>query len=417
MSWQDRVRQAAYNSPSGIRVEFTYENVGLEFDNRGTAFNYPNSDGSYIQDLGHTGRRYPFNIIFWGDNYDQEADFFLSLLEEGGVGKLEHPLYGVINVVPLGTIARRDNLKTAANQCIISLTFWETLEDANPNTEQSAQSEVFVNLGTYNEAAAQFFVDLSSLDTVSEQVGVLGQIKALYNNVKQGLRSVADTIESVQKTFNAIFDAINSSIDLLIKTPLTLANQLIALAETPARAATDIRARLDAYGNLLDQTIQRADGLPRVYGFSDDKDNSNKFHADELHATTFVASLIASVVNNTFETAQDAVGAADFILTKFDEVTEWRDLNYDSLQEIDTGESYQQLQNLVSIAVGFLVQISFNLKQARSITLTSPRSIIDLVGELYGTVDSELDFFIQSNNLSGSDILELPRGKTVVYYV
>jgi len=71
----------------------------------------------------------------------------------------------------------------------------------------------------------------------------------------------------------------------------------------------------------------------------------------------------------------------------------------------------------VALTAGFLVEISFNLKQERRIILTRNRSIIDLVAELYGTVDDQLDFLISSNDLSGSEILEVPKGREIVYYV
>ena len=40
----------------------------------------------------------------------------------------------------------------------------------------------------------------------------------------------------------------------------------------------------------------------------------------------------------------------------------------------------------------------------------------DLDAELYGSVDDRLDFLIESNGLTGSEILELPRGRAIVYY-
>jgi len=64
-----------------------------------------------------------------------------------------------------------------------------------------------------------------------------------------------------------------------------------------------------------------------------------------------------------------------------------------------------------------LVFISFSLKQERSLVLDRSRTIIDVVAELYGSVDDQLDFFINSNGLTGSEILELPKGKQVVFYV
>ncbi len=86
-------------------------------------------------------------------------------------------------------------------------------------------------------------------------------------------------------------------------------------------------------------------------------------------------------------------------------------------EQIDTGGAYQQLQDAVALTAGFLVEISFSLKQERVIILDRNRTIIDLAAELYGSIDDQLDFLISSNDLSGSEILELPRGREIVYYV
>ena len=91
MSWNDRLKQAAYNSPSGARVVFDYENERKSFDKKTTAFNFPDADGTLIQDMGHTGRRYPMRVFFWGDDYDVLAKVFEAALQERGAGKLEHP--------------------------------------------------------------------------------------------------------------------------------------------------------------------------------------------------------------------------------------------------------------------------------------------------------------------------------------
>ena len=79
--------------------------------------------------------------------------------------------------------------------------------------------------------------------------------------------------------------------------------------------------------------------------------------------------------------------------------------------------AYQQLQEAAALTAGFLVFISFSLKQERRLVLDRARTVIDLAAELYGSVDDPLDFFIASNRLSGSEILELPIGREVVYYV
>lgn len=417
MNWQNRIRQAAYTAPSGERQTFTYENVSFSFDRKTTAFNFPDVDGTYIQDLGRTGRRYPFVIFFNGDDYDQDAERFESLLLEKGVGKLEHPTYGVINVVPFGTISRRDDLKTAANQAVFNVTFWETIDLIFPPSQSSPTDDVFITLFEYNQQAADFYAAQMDLGDVPKELTAIQQFKALLNRTKARLQVIADTIENVQKQFNNIFNSINSSIDLLIKTPLTLASQTIALIQSPARAAANIQARLDGYKNLFDDTVRQASGVFNIYTTDGDSTNSNNFHNDELYAMSYISASVLSVVNNTFETSTQAIEAAESIIDQFEDLIEWRDLNYESLEQIDTGESYQKLQETVAICVGFLVQISFTLKQERIIVLDRNRTIIDLASELYGEVDEQLDFLINSNNLSGLEILELPRGRTIKYYV
>lgn len=96
----------------------------------------------------------------------------------------------------------------------------------------------------------------------------------------------------------------------------------------------------------------------------------------------------------------------------------WRDSAYVSLDLTDTGAAYPELLDAVALAAGYLVEISFSLRQERALVLASDRAVVELCAELYGTTDDEtLDFFIASNAFTGSEILSVPRGRRVVYYV
>ena len=208
-----------------------------------------------------------------------------------------------------------------------------------------------------------------------------------------------------------MYDSISAGIDTLVRDPLTLAFQTTQLLQTPALALANIQARLDAYGGLVDQIT----GTIRVPGL--DSENANSFQTDDLFASTNVTGIIVSVVNTQFETKTEALNAAEALLDISEQLTAWRDANYNSLGQIDTGGAYQQYEQAVSLAAGFLVQISFSLKQERRITLDRNRTIIDLAAELYGEVDAQLDFLIRSNDLTGSEILELPAGREIVYFI
>ena len=87
------------------------------------------------------------------------------------------------------------------------------------------------------------------------------------------------------------------------------------------------------------------------------------------------------------------------------------------MQLVDTGESYAAMQNAAALAVGYLTAYSFELIQERRIVLGRARTIIELAGELFGEVDAQLDRLIDTNKLTGDDLVELPAGREIVYYV
>lgn len=412
MAWMDRIKEAAYTSPSGQRVVFAYEDVSVTYEKKGAAFDFPDAGGTYVQDLGRSGRKFPLTMFFYGSNCDLQAELFVAMVGETGQGKLEHPMYGTVDVVPFGEISRKDNLKSGANQVIIELTFWETIGLIYPTSQTDALSAVLQALIAYNAAVAEQFAASVLLNTPNAKAGLMGDISAALGTVKSALAKIATADAEVQQKFTAINRSITDNLDELVGDPLMLALQTTLFVQQPARAITArVQSRLDAYHQIIDVItgrVERPGFGPR---------NSNAFKARDLCVSGAMSGQVSSVLNNSFTTKGGAIQAADAILTQMDTVTNWREANYVSLSEVDSGQAYTALQSSVALAAGYLVEIAFTLKQERVLTLTRNRTIIDLVAELYGSVDDQLDFFISSNGLTGSEILELPRGRRIAYYV
>jgi prophage DNA circulation protein len=400
MAWTDRLKEAAYISPSGERYTFEFENVSNSRAKKTTNFEFPDVDGTYVQESGSAGRSFPLRCIFWGADYDLDADAFDAALFETGTGKLEHPIYGTVDVVPTGTVTRRDDLKTAGNQAIIEVTFMTTIGLIYPSAQTDPASEVLAAIAAYNEVVAGEFEDNIDLDTEVKKTSFKNQYKAFLN-------SLSDGVAAVTAEFNAINDSINEGLDLLVGQPLTLAFQTMQLVQAPGRALASVTDKLAAYENLANSLLKNMDELLSV----------NNFILKDLFASGYVTGSLISVLNSQFETRIAAIEAAASILAQFDEVNTWKDENLTELDMIDTGAAYQQLQASVALVAGYLVEISFTLKQERRIVLDRARTIVDLTAELYGEIDESIDFLIESNNFSGSEIIELPKGKEVVYYV
>ena len=418
MTWEDRLAEAAYTSPSGTRQTFIYEDVSSEVDKRTATFAFPGVDGTYVQDNGQSERRFPMRCIFAGAECDAEAEAFESLLLERGEGKLEHPLYGKKNVVPYGTITRRDDLTTAANQTIIEVTFWSTVGAIYPSSGFSPKGALILSMSKSTEKLSHAFSKGMKLNTEARRAAAKLSVRDGLRNIQASLQSVASVGDSVTREFRRLQSEINFGLDVLIGQPLLLARQLMNLTTLPARALAGIRSRLQAYADLLDRMVKSSASSPADLSVIPALRVrlSNEFQLASLLASGAVTGSVSSVNENTFAAKPEAIAAAEAIIEQTEALTTWSDERYGDQAQIDEGEGYQALQETVAVAVGFLVEISFSLVPERVIVLDRPRNIVELAAEIYGEVDARLDFLISTNKLTGSGIIELPRGRRIVYY-
>jgi hypothetical protein len=412
MAWKDRLNEAAYTSPSGARIVLEYEEVRTAAELRGSRFDFANVEGTYVQATGSSGREFPMRVFFNGDDHDTDAAAFLNALREPGEGTLEHPIAGRVQVVPLGRIVQRNDLVRAANESAFEVTFWETIGALYPSSQNDPASDVLAAVSAFNEAAATAYEGGISLATGSELGELISEITAKVQQAKKFLQPIAATVESVSNQFDDIADSITDGINVLVGTPLTLAFQVVQLVQAPGRAIALWQDKLEAFASLAANITSAGARSPTV-----DRTAQNLFLTDDLYASGALTGAIVGAVNNEFTTQPDAIKAAQAILAQAGALNTWREGNFESLSETDTGEAYQQWQEAASLCAGFLVQISFTLAQERIITTERDRSIVDLCAELYGSIDDKLDFFINSNSLTGDEIIEIPRGRAIKYYV
>ena len=431
MSWSDRIIEAVYTSPSGQEFVFDFEDVSKTLSKKSTAFDFPDVSGTYVQDLGKRGRRYPLRVIFWGENYDVEAERFDNALEEKGAGTLQHPFYpDVLRVVPVGDITRVDALKTAGNQAVYNIEFWETIEIVFPISELSAKNSINALIDDFADLAAENFDESLSVATSGESTGLIAAAQTAVRKIRRAMAGIAATTAAIQQQFTDAFDIIEDSIDAGIGTPILLAAQMIELTRLPSQASASIQAKLDGYSTLISSFTEGTDNqfLPSLF----DSQPGNTFSLNDLLASSAVISSIESTISDeaVFDTRSGTITAIEALDAQFAAYVAWSDTNRDVLAAslsrnrtagtndlIDTGEQYQALLDALGIASGRLTEIVFTALQERSVTLDRARTIIDFAAEYYASVDTELDFIIESNKLTGAEIIEIPAGRKMLYYV
>ncbi len=429
MSWEDRITEMIYTSPSGRVFTGIFEDVSKDIIKKTTAFNFPDVDGTFVQDLGKNGRRYPIRWIFSGEDYDQEAESFDTAIEEKGPGILQHPLYGTFDVVPFGTIKRRDDLVTAANQAVYDITFYETIKIIFPISELSAENSMKAGIQDFSGAAAENYDSALSVDLAQEITGYIDSAKSGLRKIKKAMAKVAATTAAIERAFNDVANILDETITTLVGGPLLIATQMIALTRLPSQAAGSIQSKLDAYGNLLTSLTT---GANNQFTQGLDSQAGNAYTNNNLIASLAVLGSIESTIseNTVFTTRTETIEAIENLDQKLTDYITWSDLNREPLVQgvlptrepgtndlIDTGESYQQLLNVFAISQGRLTQIAFSALQERSVILDRDRTFIDFSAEFYGQLDEQYDFIINSCKLTGIELFELKKGREMVYYV
>jgi hypothetical protein len=411
MAWDDRLKEAAYTSPSGNRFVFLYENVSKEVDKKTTEFLFPEKDGAFIQDLGRAGRRYPFMLFFSGPDYDLLSDAFLEALEEKGAGKLEHPRYGDKIVIPTGRIVQREDLTTAANQAVFSVVFSETIEDITfPISAQNTGSILSASANNFQiETADQFQADIK-IDNSSE--GVFLQNVALASvPIIDSLEEITEQDSDINASFKTILAAYEEQVKNVLLELGDTALQAILLIRTPSRIKTDIKNEVDIYTTFINSLIS-------VIQISDGTNNpDNTYLYINTMAATGLTALCEAALFSVIETRPQAVEASQNILDLYDALKLWQDQNITALEIVDSGETYNTLTQVVSEAVIYLVNVSFDLPQERIEILQNDRNLIEFLASVGLNVESNFDNFIQWNDLTADEIEILPKDLEVIYYV
>lgn len=416
MTWEDRLLQAAYTSPLGIRTTFDYVEAEESFEQNTSVFRYPGRDGAYVKSLSSGESHFPLDAIISGDNYDIDADIFMLSLKQSGNGILEHPVYG-IKTVQVASVKRRDQIVEAGNQAIISIEFLQSIKDTFPTLLLDVVQGIVKLQSVFNISNSESYATNQQYNTQEESLNSQSRWKSIVSIIDNNLSDIASTDTKVYNDFQIISKSITANIATLIDDPLTLASQIIILIKLPD-STQNLSAKLSAYGALIAQLMNNT----KLNDITNDSRNSLIENVITLQAALMAyaeCTLYAEYL--TKAEALTVSNSLQSLLNQVRELIEFQEQKFqiDSLNLLLYGDSvlWGVINGIVQSTSARLVSLAFGLKQERNIILQRPRTIIDLAWELYGTSSEKtLDQLIANNLLEGEEILLIPIGREIVYY-
>ena len=422
MSWKERIKEGAITTPDGIRYVFEWQDLERSFEKKTSDYQFADTEGTYVQDFGVGKVEYPIVIFFSGEDYDKTADaFFLSALKKGN-SLFESPRYGQHDVVIKGS-PQKDAITSEGNQSSFSLTMTETIIVDIPESLPLVKSAIIADQEDFLITNAEEFEAGFNVDDVGDSLSSKDRFLALVAGFKNIFGKLTSTVEELNNEFTERSDYINNNIDTLMGQPLQLAGAIQRLIAAPARSAQSVKSRIDGYLRTYDELLTDIQG-------DGTKDVKNKKTEKQLLITSILSAmaevyLFSDTDGIGFLTKTDAVDAALNLAEQYGLGQEYLDQQQsDSLGDTlenrfsVSGSVAQGIKNITSMTAKDLIRLSFSLKQERIIILDKWYNILDLCFKLYGTTENNtLDFFLESNGLTGHEIVKIPKNKSIVYYV
>jgi hypothetical protein len=409
MSWLDRIK-TDYVITCGDGKSFTplWLTASKEVEYNVAQFEFPNISGTLVKRSLPKGRVYSVQIYFQGDNHLDLADAFEASADDPRAWVIQHPFYGTLTVQPTGL--KRDNTEYNVSQ--IRTTVIETITEDNPKVVTDV-------LGTINTLKTQLDETLLLSFTVTPSQTDLNTMKATNKSAYTSGSKLVLASET-EGYFNS-FNTANAAIQNGTAQPVQAMRTLQAVINAPSLFAVGVKSRTDLivsqFGTLL-QSIATISKPPSKKIF-------------ELNAAALVSSLCSAVVSplkGDYNTRKDVLYVIDALINPITGIYTLLLTNLDSLQTPNGGltnsyipdaQSMIGLNQLINYTIANLFDIALGAKQERSYVCEEDTNPLLLTHRFYGLDqdDENLSQFIKNNNIGLSELFQIRKGRTVIYYV
>lgn len=412
MSWLEQIEtEMIITTGDGKQWQPKYFNTQRVKEYNYTEFNFIGVSGSLIKRNKPKGRRYSINIVFDGDEHLDVAAAFDQSADDPRPWVISHPLHGRMTMQP--TTLRYDpsglSVSRFTGEVIETITTDGVVVSVDP------QQQTLKDVATTNTLAAE-----SGVNRIPG-----GQIEAADQNLllsnMDDLNDASSTVKMTNDEFNEyfnLFTTVNSAVIDYTQEPLIAFAAIRDFINYPSLLATSVQARLDL---LVTQFTEISSGIQNLL-------TPNEKVIYENNAGNIITAIVQTVISP--KDADDYGNAVDVLAvseTLDDTFTAYL-TNLDSLQTDNGGtpESYvpdfevlQAITNVVNYALSNLFQIALNARQERFHILEADSNALILCHRFYGLdkADENLDEFIRNNNIGLNEILQLEKGREIVYYV
>lgn len=396
--------------------DYMTASVNKEMEFNVSKFEFKGVSGSLVHREEPMGIAYDIEIKFQGANHLDTAQAFYTSARNKNAWNISHPYYGQLLVQPLSL--KQNNAEN--NVSTITGTIIETIGKGDMTPALSAPDTITAQVVQANAALA---------DTYTNNVPFIpaNDLNVLSNRLKKIYTAIKDKIEDVQAVadkYTNLYNAANSVLNTAIYDTISIIEQAQEFLLAPAYFADTLQKRMEMFQAAID--IVNNDIVSAGETNSILYPSVKKLYENNAGAliTGMCQTSIINITPTDYGNRSQVVAVIQLLISTYNNYL----LNLDSIQTLTGGTPTSYIPNpdalfalavLVRFTVSNLFDIANDAKQQRTYVLPEDSNTIQIANRLYGLLpdDSTIDYLIATNNIVGYELLQLQKGRQLVYYV
>jgi len=397
MSWLDKVNNIQLKIVTGDGKEYTpkWKNAVKNIDFNVKGYDYPGVEGTFVNRKKVSGTKYPIELFFDGENHLDTAKAFEVFARDNRSWTLTHPYYDIIKVQPTSLSINQNSLSVT----VITGNIWETIENKFPNESKNVVKEV---------AALKFQNDAAVAAVFAEKVGVpeaatVQSAEETVNKISINYEKLPATNATAVKLKNYVRSASAAAQEYISK-PTRYVEQLQQLINFPFEIEQNIQLKLVSLRDSISDLGTLLMGIDSIPG-------ENLLY--EVAGFGLITAASATAVSADYANREDVLAAANRLEDSY------LDLNtsFESADYLMDAGVVIDADNVYNLTQGNLIQIAFESAQERKLILEKDSNPVSLTHRFYGAGDDNLNKFIDQNALTIDELLQIKKGREIIYYV
>lgn len=410
MSWINDIQDKIFEIVTGDGKSYfpKWRNAVKTREYNVAQFDFIGVEGSYVDRRKAKSRRFELEFYFDGESAVDLGNNFEISARDKRKWLLKHPFYGDIYCHPLSLT--QDN--TQYNVSRFTVPVVETLPEGYPKYDIEFADVIVETQVSANDVQAEAF----------------GSADVMDRNALQNTTDYLDSIFSAMiddendlNRFKALVDTAVVDIGDVTASATQIIRSMQNLINYPATVVQTVKSRFNVFSEAVETLIENITGIAVT-----SRTRAEKVQFEAVIGGLITAQQIAcsTEIEGFYFTRQDVIDQQDLLLADYDSFLEVLDENQSDRADTEDAyvpdfESINEIENIVFLSVANLYTIAFKAKQERIFINDRDSNAILLSHKFYGTDtdDENLEYFIDTNNIGLNEILNIRKGRKILYYV